>query len=79
VTQGFFAAKRAFCPFCHIYARALSPKINIPQATQAKINFFCVEFQELSNAALTCQLIVCATQFFSRQMYIFGFFHKKKN
>ena len=38
--QGFFPAKRAFCPFCHIYARALSPKINIPQATQTKINIF---------------------------------------
>jgi len=76
VALGFFPAKRAFCPFCHIYARALSPKINIPQATQAKINIFSVEFQELSNGALTCQLIVCGTLFFSRQMCIFGFFHK---
>jgi len=56
--QGFFPAKRAFCPFCHIYARALSPNINILQADQAKINIFCVQFQELSNGALTCQLIV---------------------
>ena len=52
VAQGFFPAKRAFCPFCHICARALSPKINIPQATQAKINIFCVEFQGLSDAIL---------------------------
>jgi len=76
--QGFFPAKRAFCPFCHIYARALYPKINILQATQAKINIFCVEFQELSNAAFTCQLIVWRTGVFFRQMSIFRLFSKKK-
>ena len=38
--QGFFPAKRAFCPFCHMYARALFPKINILQAAQAKITYF---------------------------------------
>jgi hypothetical protein len=76
--QGFFPAKRAFCPFCHIYARALSPKIKILQANQAKINIFCVEFQELSNAAFACQLIVWRTGIFSRQMGIFRLFSKKK-
>jgi len=76
--QGFFPAKRAFCPFCHIYARGLYPKINILQATQAKIKTICVEFQELSNAAFTCQLIVWRTGTFSRQMSIFRLFSKKK-
>jgi len=47
-----------------IDARALSPNINILQADQAKINIFCVEFQELSNAAFACQLIVRGTGFF---------------
>jgi len=74
---GFFPAKRAFCPFCHIYARALVPKSTVPQVTQAKIHIFCVEFRELSNGALTCQLVVWGTLFFSRQMCIFGFFKKK--
>ena len=74
---GFFPAKREFCPFCHIYARALSPKINILQDMQAKINVFCVEFQELSDGAFACQLIVWRTGFFSRQMSIFRFFQKK--
>jgi len=76
--QGFFPAKRAFCPFCHIYARALSPNINILQADQAKINIFCVEFQELSNAAFACQLIVRGTGVFSRQMSIFWPVSKNK-
>jgi len=62
-----------------MYARALSPKINIVQATQAKINTFCVEFQELSNTAFTCQLIVWRTGIFSRQMSIFWLFSKKNN
>ena len=75
---GFFPAKREFCPFCHIYARALSPKIIIPQVIQAKINIFFVEFQEISNAACTCQLIVRGTCVFSRQMSIFRLFPKKK-
>jgi len=44
---------------------------------QAKINMLCVEFQELSNGAWTCQVIVWGTLFFSRQMCIFGFFTKK--
>ena len=35
--------------------RALSPKIKIPEAAQAKINIFCVEFQELDNAAFAFQ------------------------
>ena len=70
--------KRAFCPFCHIYARALFPQIKIPQATQAKINIFGVEFQELSDGAFACQLIVWRTGFFARQMSIFRFFQKKK-
>jgi len=63
---GFFPAKRAFCSFCHNMrdARALSPKINILQANQAKINIFCVQFQELSNAAFTCQLSCGALVFF---------------
>jgi hypothetical protein len=76
--QGFLPAKCAFCPFCHIYARALSPKIKILQANQAKINIFCVEFQELSNAAFACQLIIRGTGVFSRQMSIFRLFSKKK-
>jgi len=75
---GFLTAKRAICPFCHIYARALSPKNNILQANQAKINTFRAEFQELSKGALTCQVIVWGTLLFSRQMCIFGFFHQKK-
>jgi len=75
--QSFLPAKFAFCPFCHIYARALSPKIKILQATQAKIKIFCVEFQELSNAAFACQLIVRGTGVFSRQMSVFRFFSKK--
>jgi len=62
-----------------MYARALSPKINIPQANQAKINIFCVQFQQLSNAAFACQLIVWRTGVFSRQMSIFRFFPKKNN
>jgi len=45
---------------------------------QAKINIFCVEFQELSDGAFACQLIVWRTGFFSRQMSIFRFFQKKK-
>jgi len=61
----------------HIYARALYPKIDIPQATQDKINIFCVEFQELSVGAFACQLIVWRTGVFSRQMSIFGLFSKK--
>jgi len=61
-----------------MYARALSPKIKILQANQAKINIFCVEFQELSNAAFACQLIVWGTGVFSRQMNIFGLVSKKK-
>jgi len=77
--QGFFPAKRAFCPFCHMYARALFPKINILQAVQTKINKFCVEFQELSNAAFACQLVVRSTGVFSRQMSIFWPVSKKKN
>jgi len=77
VPQGFLPAKRAFCPFCHIYARALSPKIKILEADQAKINIFCVELQELSNAAFACQLIVCDTGIFSRQMSIFRLCPKK--
>ena len=44
-----------------MYARALSPKINIPQATQAKINIFCVQFQELSNVAFAFQFIFWGT------------------
>jgi len=76
--QGFLPAKRAFSPFCHIYARALSPKIKILEATQAKINVFCVEFQELSNAAFACQLYRPGHRFFSRQMSIFRLFSKKK-
>ena len=76
---GFFnPAKRAFCPFCHVYARALSPKINIPQAKQAKINIFCAEFQELSNGALTCLLVVCGTLFFPAKCVFSAFFTKKK-
>ena len=61
-----------------MYARALSPKINILQANQAKIDTFCVEFQELSNAAFGCQLVVWGTGVFSRQMSIFRLFPKKK-
>ena len=76
--QVFFPAKRAFCPFCHIYARALVPKSTIPQVTQAKINIFCVELQELSNAAFACQLIVWRTGVFSRQMSIFRLLSQKK-
>jgi hypothetical protein len=76
--QGFLPAKREFCPFCHIYARALSPKIKILEAVQTKINIFCVEVQELSNAAFACQLIVWRTGVFSRQMSIFRLFSKKK-
>ena len=76
--QVVFPAKRAFCPFCHIYARALVPTSTIPQAAQAKINIFCVEFQELSNAAFACQLIVRGTGVFSRQMSTFWIFSKKK-
>jgi len=75
---GFFPAKRAFSPFGHISTRALFPKITILEAVQAKINIFCVEFQELSNGALTCQVIVRGTLFFSSQMCIFGFFYTKK-
>jgi len=78
VLQGLLTAKSAFCPFCHLCARALSPKIKILEAAQAKINIFCVEFQELSNAAWACQLIVCATGVFSRQMSIFRLSSKKK-
>ena len=74
----FFPAKRAFCPFCHMYARALSPKINIPQANQAKIDIFCVQFQQLSNAAFACQLIVWRTGVFSRQISIFRLLSQKK-
>ena len=33
-------------------------------------------FKSFPNGASTCQLIVCATLFFSRQICIFGFFHK---
>jgi len=51
--------------------------MNIPQATQAKINSFCVEFEELSDGAFACQLIVWRTGVFSRQMCIFGVFLKK--
>jgi len=58
--------------------RALSPKIRILQANQAKINTFCAEFQELSDGALACQLIVWRTGVFSRQMSNFGLFLKKK-
>jgi len=58
--------------------RALSPKIEILQAVQTKINIFCVEFQELSNAAFACQLIVRGTGVFSRQMSIFWPVSKKK-
>jgi len=58
--------------------RVLSPKIDILQANQAKINIFCVEFQELSNAAFACQIIVWRTGVFSRQMSIFRLFSKKK-
>ena len=76
---GFFPAKRAFCPFCNMYARALSPKIYIPQANQAKIKIFCVQFQQFSNAAFACQLIVRGTGVFSRQMSIFRFFPKNNN
>ena len=76
--QVFFPAKRAFCPFCHIYARALVPTSTIPQAAQAKINTFCVEFQELSIAAFACQLIVRDTGVFPRQMSTFWIFSKKK-
>jgi hypothetical protein len=79
VPQGILPAKREFCPFCHIYARALSPKIKILEAVQAKINIFCVESQELSNAAFACQLIVCDTGVFPRQMSIFRLSSKKKN
>jgi len=75
--KGFFPAKRAFCPFCHIYGRALCPKINIAQANQAKIKIFCAEFQELSDGAFACQLIVWRTGVFSRKMSIFGVFSKK--
>ena len=77
VTQGFLPAKRAFCPFCHIYARALSPKIKMLQATQAKINIFCVELQELYNGALTCQVIVRGTLFFPAKCVFSAFFKKK--
>ena len=77
--QGFFPAKRALCPFCHIGAHALYPKINIPQAAQAKINILCVEFQELSDGAFACHFIVWRTGVFSRQMSIFGLISKKKN
>ena len=76
--QGFFPAKRAFCPFWHIYARALYPKIDIPQATQAKINIFCVQFQELSIAVFPFQPVVCDTGVFSRQISIFRLCSKKK-
>ena len=75
--QGFLPAKHAFCPFCHIYARARFPKIKIPEATQAKINIFCVEFQELFNAAFACQLIVRGTGFFPAKWAFFGLFQKK--
>ena len=74
---GFFSRQTCILSLLSYICAALSPKINIPQATQAKINIFCVEFQELSNGALTCQLIVCGTLFFSRQMCIFGFSTKK--
>jgi len=53
-------------------------KIDIPQAPQAKIDKFCVEFQELSDGAFACQFIVWRTDVFSRQMSIFGLFSKKK-
>ena len=60
-----------------MYARALSPKIKILQANQAKIDIFCVEFQELSSATFACQLIVLGTGVFPRQMNIFGLVSKK--
>ena len=77
--QGFLPAKRAFCPFCHIYVRALFPTIKILEADQAKINIFCVEFQELSNVAFACQLIVWGTGVFPRQMCCFRLFSKNNN
>jgi len=79
VPQGFLPAKRAFCPFCHIYARALYPQIEILEADQANFNKFCVQFQELSNAVSAFQFIVCGTGFFPRQMSIFRLFSKKNN
>jgi len=78
VAQDFLPAKREFCPFCHIYARALFPKIKILQVDQAKINIFCVELQKLSHAAVACQLIVCGTLFFPAK-YVFSAFFTKKN
>ena len=69
--QGFLPDKRACGPCCHIYASALSAKIKILETNQAKINIFCVKLQELSNTALACHLIVCATGVFPRQMSIF--------
>ena len=77
VPQGFLPTKRAFCPFCHIYARALYPKIKILEANQTKINIFCVQFQELSIAVFAFQPVVCDTGVFSRQISIFRLCSKK--
>jgi len=76
---GFFPAKRAFCPFCHIYARALSLKIDILQAHQAIINVFCVKFQELSNDAFAFQLYRAGHRWFFPPNEYFSAFFKKNN
>jgi len=62
--QGFLYVERAFSPFCHVCARALSPKVEILEAVQAKINIFCVQFHGLSKAVSALQLIVEAQGFF---------------
>ena len=52
VPQEFLPAKRTFCPFCHIYARALFSKTKFLQGNQAKTYVFYVELQELSDAII---------------------------
>jgi len=77
--QGFLPAKRAFLPLCHIYARALFPKIKILEAVQANINTFCVEFQELSNAALHVNFYRPGHRDFFPPNEYFSAFSKKNN
>jgi len=73
----FFPPNVHFVPFV-IYMRArFLQKLILYRLSRAKLTYF-VEFEELSDGAFACQLIMWRTGVFSRQMSIFRLFSKKK-
>ena len=74
----FYPPNVHFAPLSYVCARAF-PKIKILEAVQANINTFCVEFQELSNAALHVNFYRPGHRDFFPPNEYFPAFSKKNN